>query len=52
MEEGCGVCGVYDRSELRLEWNADTGWRWACDRCRLVPTVTGPGQWQFVRVGE
>lgn len=49
MEE-CGVCGAVTGAPI-LEWNADTGWRYVCDGCRLVPTVTGPGQWHFVRVG-
>lgn len=49
--EQCGACGTAT-SALLLEWNADTGWRYVCDAHRLVPTVTGPGQWQFVRVGD
>ena len=48
--EQCGVCGAATGKPI-LEWNADTGWRYVCDAHRLVPTVSGPGEWHFVRVG-
>ena len=47
----CNDCGIHS-SNTTLAWNDEDGWHALCRECRLVPTVTGPGEWKLIKIGD
>ena len=48
-----GKCDICGDNTLRtyIGWDSERGWHASCHECRMVPEVTAPGEWKFIRVG-